>query len=1193
MQVAARPVWELACDNVWRDVPIHSSSACSILRIVSFVAFVAVVCGSAAAADADWSEVDRWSEPGGEVLTVAVGPDGVSIVTGSADGNVRLRNVVTGKSRAMRGHTDAVNDVAYDPKGLYVVSASKDRTIRVWDVKTRRMRLQIGGTRSAATAVAIDGERGIVVGGGSDNTVRFFDVNSGGRLREYSVRGRVGSVSDILIDATGNLAFVSGGPFPSTSILTHSVNIENGVYMAELYRTANDESINGSIARSADGGTFAVGGEAGVLTVWGMGATARRSTGHTAAIYGVSVIPTGELIATGGADDTVRIWDTATGDQVALLEGHSKSVNDVAFGPNGDWLVSVSADRTTRLWRPSRPEPEPEPEPPPVIVRKPPPMPSLRLDRADVSLRDGDGDGALTADEAGTIEAVVLNVGTGPAVGYQIAISPDTIPELVYEHQAPIGDVPAGGSVTVTLPIRATPRVVSRTQSIDVYVRAPDGSVVASVPFVLRTKEREEPDLVVVDYTISDVNGVHVGAATTVTVTIRNRGSALAEDVIVTVLADGSAVGLAEVTPLPAADQLGRGRGGILVGDLAPTDFVNVSFSISLPTGFTGGSLPIRIVGQEATGVFGVDQSVALAVWAPPAAALIVAEGVLSDADPDGVLVTDEPASLRVKIRNDGSATASRVRVIVRPSTLPGLSYMASVFAGDLASGESSVLTIPIGADEDVGTLDRTLSLVAIDAAGNESAPLDVRFRTRPAAEPQLRVVSVLIDGEYDGAITAGKTHRIEVSVANDGTGDAEGVRVTLTASVDGASTQVPPAAGSPTVIRPGVQGRYAFDYVTPTTVEADTVAIHVGVMERRPLYGVVDFLTAPVSRPTVQTSNTHALVVGVNKYANHANLVNPVGDTRAIATELEEAYGATVELLTDATRRDFLSSLYALADREYADDDELFVMFSGHGYYDERLKRGYLAFSDSAALDSDPFYDTYVSHEDVRTVLERLDCKHVLLIVDSCFSGTLDPLIAMASGGRPVEDAYGLVPRAEYVRRKLQYKTRRYITAGGREYVPDGRPGHHSPFVRQLLEALRSYGGSDGILTLEEMLLYLDRVTPEPRTGELLGNEPGSSFIFVAQLAESAPAAPAPVSGVVLVSVSPPDAEVTIEGAPESLTDLLRTLVVAPIAKNRRYRLPVGVYQLRVSRAGYVTDVRELRVEPGTRDVSVTLRPQ
>ena len=122
---------------------------------------------------------------------------------------------------------------------------------------------------------------------------------------------------------------------------------------------------------------------------------------------------------------------------------------------------------------------------------------------------------------------------------------------------------------------------------------------------------------------------------------------------------------------------------------------------------------------------------------------------------------------------------------------------------------------------------------------------------------------------------------------------------------------------------------------------------------------------------------------------------------------------------------------------------------------------------------------------------------------------------------------------------------------------------------------------------------MHLERVEPEPRTGELYGNEPGSSFIFVAQLAESAPAAPAPVSGVVLVSVSPPDAEVTIEGAPESLTDLLRTLVVAPIAKNRRYRLPVGVYQLRVSRAGYVTDVRELRVEPGTRDVSVTLRPQ
>jgi hypothetical protein len=266
--------------------------------------------------------------------------------------------------------------------------------------------------------------------------------------------------------------------------------------------------------------------------------------------------------------------------------------------------------------------------------------------------------------------------------------------------------------------------------------------------------------------------------------------------------------------------------------------------------------------------------------------------------------------------------------------------------------------------------------------------------------------------------------------------------------------------------------------------------------------------------------------------------------------------------------------------------------MFSGHGWYDERLKRGFLAFRDSAALDADPFYDTYVSHENLRTVLERLSCKHVLLVVDSCFSGTLDPMIAMA-GARPVNAPYGLVPREEYIERKLRYRTRRYITAGGREYVPDGRPGHHSPFVRKMLEALRSYGGSDGILTLEEMLLYLERVTPEPRSGELYGNDPGSSFVFVAQSEESSGETADPTLGTVLISVSPPDARVVIDGAPEYYAGLSRGFAAVPTASKRRYRLPVGVYGLRVSSDGYVTNDRSLRVTAGSIEVSVTLQRQ
>jgi hypothetical protein len=53
---------------------------------------------------------------------------------------------------------------------------------------------------------------------------------------------------------------------------------------------------------------------------------------------------------------------------------------------------------------------------------------------------------------------------------------------------------------------------------------------------------------------------------------------------------------------------------------------------------------------------------------------------------------------------------------------------------------------------------------------------------------------------------------------------------------------------------------------------------------------------------------------------------------------------------------------------------------------------------------------------------------------------------------------------------------------------------------VRRLLEAFRSYGGKDGILTINEILQYVEKVKPEPRAGEFGTNEPGSDFIFVAR---------------------------------------------------------------------------------------------
>lgn len=238
-----------------------------------------------------------------------------------------------------------------------------------------------------------------------------------------------------------------------------------------------------------------------------------------------------------------------------------------------------------------------------------------------------------------------------------------------------------------------------------------------------------------------------------------------------------------------------------------------------------------------------------------------------------------------------------------------------------------------------------------------------------------------------------------------------------------------------------------------------------------------------------------HALIFAINHYDSWSDLTNPVFDGKAIAEELERNYGFQTEFIEDPTLEQILTKLRSYAEKDYEKYDELFIFFAGHGQFDDVFKEGYIVAKDSK--EDDLTRNSYIAYSNLRTIINNIPCDHTFLVMDVCFGGTFDPLIAASARGK---DQYREVTKTEYIQRKLKFVTRRYLTSGGKEYVPDGRPGHHSPFARKLLEALRSYGGEDGILTINEILSYVEKVEPQPRTGEFGNNEPGSDFIFIAK---------------------------------------------------------------------------------------------
>jgi len=236
-----------------------------------------------------------------------------------------------------------------------------------------------------------------------------------------------------------------------------------------------------------------------------------------------------------------------------------------------------------------------------------------------------------------------------------------------------------------------------------------------------------------------------------------------------------------------------------------------------------------------------------------------------------------------------------------------------------------------------------------------------------------------------------------------------------------------------------------------------------------------------------------YAIFFTTNDYDNWPDLVNPVNDGRMIADELRKNFKFKVEVMEGGSQSDILKKIREYAEKKYKPLDQVFIFFAGHGQFDQTFGEGFVVTKESLA--NDEAKTTYLSHNRLRSIINNIPCDHILLAMDVCFGGTFDQAIAHRGSE---EETYKEASQAEMVTRKLTYKTRRYLTSGGKEYVPDGRAGMNSPFARKMLEALRSRGGKDMILTMGEINTYVEALKPQPRSGEFGDNAPGSDFIFV-----------------------------------------------------------------------------------------------
>ena len=805
--------------------------------------------------------------------------------------------------------------------------------------------------------------------------------------------------------------------------------------------------------------------------------------GHSDPVQSVAFSPDGKTLASGSADETIKLWRVRDGRLLKTLTGHSDEVESVAFSPNGQILASDSRDNTIRLWQ----------------------------------VRDGQ----------------LLRTLHGPTNWVSnVVFSPDgqILVSGIYKEGIQFWRVSNG---------RRFQRFKEQ-ESIHSVALSPDGQILAGGIFLgpiklwqlkdgkhLKTLSGDSQEWMAVWISFSPDGQLLACGNNDNTIELwRVSDGQLVKtfkghtDMVLSVAFSPSGQLIAS-GGRDETIRLWQVDGGKLLKTISyhPYDVNSVAFSPDgklLASGNNDGTVKLWLVksafNEQFLAAILSGAPMARAAKGPSLPPVLSADVSFTEPSGDNILAAEEEGSLEVTLTNTGQGPAYGTEVALRLSKgdVSDLSFPARRYLGEIPAGEERKVSIPLKAGLDVADGRVTLTVTFSEANGFEPDPVELTFETRAYRPPQLALADVGVDEPSgNGMIEPGEVVTVMVRVQNRGRGAAEVTRARVNIGQN-----VFAAAGSATefdlgTLPPGAYQDIQFQIYTNR--RAKEIPVSLTLTERHGKYGLAD---APLELPFNQPVRSIQQVVVEGKAGKEVEIADagglsidierdiPAGrdrrkdavalvianrryqnrdvpdvdfahrDGEFVRQYLVRTLGyreGNILLYQDATLSNFRTALKKLSNAARKGSD-VFVYYTGHGAPDPDEKAGYFV-----PVDCDPNYVKVggVALEEFYAELGEIKAGSVTVVIDACFSGA-------SEAGMLIREASPVFISVEDPAAGL--KDGVVLTSASGDQISSWHPEQkHSLYTYYFLKGLQGAADANGdkSLTVGELQAYLEEQVP------------------------------------------------------------------------------------------------------------------